>query len=184
MHVLQVGKPLNPNVSTWPPMPEYNYRDGSHELVIAYPNPHKREIEAVGEATAHFAFTVVRDILVFQYRFGAAVPWSDCGYNWHRLPEDERVLPEDPAPDERAVLRVIFIDANTGIIKALRVLTFSHTFTRRLHQAIRAQAARPFPADYAQQAAVLFQNYSTKALRRRALASCTGGDQWDRPAPF
>lgn len=184
MYAIQVGKPLNPNTLSWPSMPEYNFIDGSHELIISYPNPRPQEIEAVWEATAHFAFTVIGDIIVFQFRFGAALPWSDCGYNWHRVPEEARTLPDLPEPGERAMLAVIFIDANTGIVKALRALTFSHTFTKRLHQAIRDQAARPFPDDYALQAEMLFVNYSTKQLRQRALASCTGGAQHDKPAPF
>jgi hypothetical protein len=82
------------------------------------------------------------------------------------------------------MLHVIFIDANTGIVEALRVLTFSHSFTKRLHKAIREQAARPFPDHYDQQAKLLFVNYSTKQLRQRALASCTGGTHHDNPAPF
>jgi hypothetical protein len=184
MYAIQVGKPLNPTINSWPSMPEYNFIDGSHELVISYANPHPKEIEAVWEATAHFAFTIIRDIIVFQFRFGGALPWSDCGYNWHLVPADARTLPDMPAPGERAMLRVIFIDANTGIVKALRALTFSHTFTKRLHKAIREQAERPFPDDYTQQAELLFVNYTTKQLRQRALASCTGGTQHDNPAPF
>lgn len=184
MYAIEVGKPLNPHINSWPPMPEYNFSDGSHELIISYARPRPQEIAAVREARAHFAFTVIRDIIVFQYRFGAAMPWSDCGYSWHRVSEEARTLPDMPAPGERAMLYVIFIDANTGIVKALRALTFSHTFTKRLHKAIQEQAARPFPDDYAQQAEMLFVNYSTKELRQRALASCTGGTQHDNPAPF
>jgi hypothetical protein len=184
MQVITVGKPLNPDVDHWPDMPEYNYLADGHELLISYPNLRQQEIDAVWEATARFAFTVVGDIIVFQYRFGAALPWSDCGYNWHRVPEEERTLPPEPEPEERALLRVILIDANTGIVKALRLMTFSHTFTKRLHQAIREQAARPLPTNYTEHARMLFINYSTKELRRRALASCTGGSQDDRPSPF
>ena len=184
MYAIQVGQPLNPDINSWPPMPEYNFMDGSHELILSFANPRRQEIEAVREATAHFAFTIVGDIIVFQYRFGAALPWSDCGYNWHRVNEEARTLPEMPTAGERALLSVIFIDVNTGIVKALRALTFSHTFTKRLHQAIREQAARPFPDDYDQQAKWLFVNYSTKQLRQRAIASCTGGSQHDNPTPF
>lgn len=184
MYAIQVGQPLNPTIYSWPPMPEYNFLDSGHELILSFPRPRPQEITAVWEATAHFAFTVVGDIIVFQYRFGGALPWSDCGYNWHRVSEDIRTLPDMPAPGERAMLRVILIDANTGIVKALRALTFSHTFIKRLHQAIREQAARPLPDDYEQQAERLFVNYSTKMLRQRAIASCTGGSQHDNPAPF
>lgn len=184
MYAIQVGKPLNPNINSWPTMPEYNFIDGSHELIISYANPHKREIEAVWEATAHFAFTVIGDIIVFQYCFGAAMPWSDCGYNWHRVSEEARTLPDMPVTGERAMLRIIFINATNGIVVALRALTFSHTFTKKLHKAIREQAERPFPDDYNQQAEKLFVNYTTKQLRQRALASCTGGTQHDNPAPF
>ena len=68
MYAIQVGKPINPNSSSWPPMPEYNFIEGSHELIISYPNPHPQEIAAVWEAAAHFAFTVIRDIIVQLHR--------------------------------------------------------------------------------------------------------------------
>lgn len=44
--------------------------------------------------------------------------------------------------------------AATGIVQALRVVTFSPAFTAALHLAIRAQAARPWPGDAAYDAQV------------------------------
>jgi hypothetical protein len=127
MYAIQVGKPLNPHINSWPPMPEYNFINGSHELIISYANPHPQEIAAVEEGMAQFAFTVIRDIIVFQYRFGAAMPCSDCGYNWHRVSAEARTLPDMPGPGERAMLHVIFIEISeardAGVVRLITVGT-------------------------------------------------------------
>ena len=184
MRTLTVGHLLEPGVTRFDEMPEYNYRSGVHRLIIAMRNLTAKEIEAVKSATVKLAFTVIGDVIVFQYRFGTVLPWSDATYTWHKVSAAEQIRPRALTGEQRMMLEIILVEATTGIIQALRVVTMSPTMSRRLHEAINRQADAPFPTDYDAQLQRLFANYTSAQLRDRALASCTGGDTTDRPSPY
>ena len=77
------------------------------------------------------------------------------------------------------MLSVILVDARNGIVKALRTLTFSPVFTRSLHDAIRAQAARPWPGreEYDHQIARTYAGHSSREIAQRlARVRCVGGE--------
>jgi len=77
-----------------------------------------------------------------------------------------------------APLQVVLVDAHTELVRALRVVTFSPTFTRALHGAIREQAASPWPGRDAHDAARRDQywHYATSGdLLKRAVAHKVGG---------
>lgn len=184
MHTIKVGELFDPALRVWPEAPEYNFRSGVHRLIIALRRPRADEVEAVRVGAAKFAFAVIGPVLVFQFRFGTALPWSDALYTWHKLPAGERVEPAALSGEQRVPLEVFLVDAATGVVRAIRVVTLSPTFSRRLHEAIRQQAAAPFPANYDELAQRVLDTYTSKQLRDRALASCAGGDEIDRPAEY
>jgi hypothetical protein len=185
MRTIEVGKLFDPRLTRWDDgVSEYNYRGGYHRLIIPLARPTPDEIEAVRFGAAKFAFTTIGPVIVFQFRFGTAISWSDALYTWHKVPVEERVEPVTLTGEQRVPLEVFLLDAATGIVRAIRVLTLSPTFSRRLHEAIRRQAAEPFPDNYDELAAHVLTNYTSRQLRDRALASCTGGDGVDRPSPY
>jgi hypothetical protein len=184
MRTLKVGELLEPGVTEFKEMPEYNYRSGSHRLIIAMKNIRRVELLAVKSVPARFAFTVIGDVLVFQYRFGTTLPWSDAAYTWHKVPAAEQVRPPKLTGKQRILLEIVLVEAKLGIIEALRAVSLSPTFSQRLHKAINAQADAPMPADYDAQVQHIFDTFTSAQLRDRAIASCTGGDDIDRDAPY
>jgi hypothetical protein len=103
---------------------------------------------------------------------------SDAPYSWHLVPETEQALPDAEGPETRALLQVVLPDAQTGLVRVLRAVTFSPSFTRALHDAIRAQAFSPWPGRAVYYAALrdLYRRYATTGcLLRRAVARTVGG---------
>jgi hypothetical protein len=62
-----------------------------------------------------------------------------------KVPEPERTLPEATQGDDRAVLQVVLVDAEKGIVRGVRSLTLSPEFTRALQGAIRPRRRQPGP---------------------------------------
>lgn len=145
MIALTVGKLFAPGVTRWAEGPEYNYLPGGHFLRLSFAEPSPQEISGVAKGACDFALHVDGRLIVLFYRFGEdgdAIPWSDAPYDWHLVPEGD--LPSaDLAAASRAALTVALVDATTGVLEALRIVTLSHDFTIALHGAIRAQAALP-----------------------------------------
>lgn len=144
-HKISVGELLVSGKTSWPQTCEYNYYHNGHELRLFYATPTEKEVEGVKKGECEFAFLADGPVIFVMYRFGQA-PWSDTPYSWHLVPDDMKpAMPTSPQTAEtRAILSVILVDALTGIVKALRAVTFSPHFTHLLHAAIAAQASTPW----------------------------------------
>lgn len=182
MHLYQVGKLYHPGRRQWPERIVYEFRGGGHELLLFLASPSSREIEAVRSGETEFGIILDPPVIVVLSRFslqGKPVSTSDSPYSWWLSAEEERALPNpEPTEAERIVLSVTLIDAATGIIKVLRALTLSPEFSRLLHQAIRDQAATPYPGNAVYAAALdrLYRRYgSPESMLAKSLVRCKGG---------
>jgi hypothetical protein len=175
----QVGTLYHPDRTRWPENAEYNYRSNTHEIRLFFPRPKPIEVQQVKQGEASFALVVEEPIIFLVWKFGS-LPWSDGSYAWHRVPEDERTLPKDPrlmTPQERQVVTTFMVNADNGILLAIRQVSFSHDFTQALHQAIREQAARPFDqVIFDRKLRMLYSQHDSRGLLHLAIARCKGGD--------
>jgi hypothetical protein len=160
------SRPVVPKASRWPHASEYNYRAGKHELLLFIPDVTEREIEDVRHGPADLGLLVDGDIIFFLYRFRESIPWSEATCSWHLIRENHKIIPKPETNTIRALLPVVLIDANTGIIQVLRSLWLSTEFTRSLHGALRDQAARPWPGaeSYELQLQASYGKYRNAAL--------------------
>ncbi|WP_061232523.1 hypothetical protein [Leptospira noguchii] len=164
MYVYKVGGQYS-NRTKWEEGGHYFYRQGQHELLLFYKDPTEREINAVRKGEAKFAFLEFKSIILFSYSFDPAIPLSDSAYSIHRLSDSEKVLPPKRQKGESTLLHVILVDADTGIIKALRQRSFSEEFANRLEDAIIRQYDNGFNQTwYDQNLKELFAKYTTVDL--------------------
>lgn len=175
-HLYEVGKPYSPNRTKWPENVEYNFRSGAHELRLFYPSPTVREIADVKTGQVRLALYPYLDVIFFCFKFSDQ-PWSDSPYNINLAPSNERQLPEDAdTAEQRRLLTTFLIDANTGILRVIRVVSMSPQFTRALHAAIWKQSEQALPADYDVQIQRVYgSNTSSQIANKLAIATCRGG---------
>lgn len=178
LHLYKVGELYHPDRNQWPEGAQYNYRSGQHELLIFMNRPTGREINSVKNGAAEFALFVESSLILFCYRFLPELPWSDAPFSIRMVPDSERTIPEIPEPfEERHLLHVVLINAATGVISALRSLTFSPEFTAELHMAIRRQAELEYSQSQFDSAlARVYNRYPrTEDLIPHTAARCDGG---------
>lgn len=170
MHAYTVGELYNPSRTRWPEVAQYNYRGGEHELILFFNQPSPAEIRDVQKGEAEFRLFVQHDQIILVWRFGR-IPWSDAPYTIHRVPESERVLPQPPRDIQnlRVFLHIVLVDADSGVIRALRAITLSSEFTAALHAAILDQAALPWDAvGYDLRLRTIQDRYTSADLAQRA----------------
>jgi hypothetical protein len=182
LHEYRVGQLYRPTRTRWDEGVDYNYRSGSHELRMFLGGPTQREIRDITQGPCEFALLPYKDVLFFLYRFGTALPWSDATYSFHLV---RRSLPDEAIPPGPAqmqephdLLTVILVDATTGVIKGLRVATFSPAFTAALRSSIQRQVESPWPGDkeYDRQLAEAYAKYpSSQAMLKDAISRTVGG---------
>lgn len=179
MQIVALGKPLFAGRDELPEAIEYNYQAGDQTLLIAMKNLHPNEIRAVREEPAEFGLYCEDGIIFLLYRFGEILPWSDSAFSWWNVAEEDRRIPEprkDPA--ERILLKIILVEAATGIVKAIRVTTFSPEFTERLHRAIRAQAAGAELSreEFVARSLAIYEKKTPADFAARSILKTKGGD--------
>lgn len=176
-HLYEVGKLYSPNRTKWDENVEYNYRSGAHELRLFCPSPIAKEIADVQSGQVRLALYPYLDVIFFCFKFGEQ-PWSDSPYNINLVPADERQLPEDAdTAEQRRLLTTFLIDANTGILKVIRVVSMSPQFTRMIHAAIWKQNEQSLPDNYdAQIQRIYAANTSSQIAGRLAIVTCRGGE--------
>jgi hypothetical protein len=151
-HILAVGRPYHPERRSWPEGAAFLYHQG-YELLLRYAGPSPREVDAVSGGPAALAFVQHRSALLFLFRFadpsvqrfephatsanrtGSAIPWSD-------VPMEPHLWTELPPEEDNAPLRIVLLDAETGIVRALRLVLLAPSFTEALRAAaLQARAA-------------------------------------------
>ena len=174
---LEIGQPYVPGCHTWPEGADYNFRSGGHELRIFLANVTSQEIATIHTAPVEFGLLVDRSGLFLIARFGRRFSF-DCSYSWHRVSPEERTMPppfEEVPPALRSSISVILVEATTGIVAALRVISFSPDFSRGLHRAILEQAqAVPHPIEHERWVGETFR-CTTHQLWERCQVRCQGG---------
>jgi hypothetical protein len=168
MYLYEVGK-LYSSRTKWQELAQYNYRGGEHELILFLAHPSSKEVSDLQNGISEFALYVENDLIILLYRFGQSIDWSDAPFSIHLVPPAEKVLPNLIADEARALLHVLLVDASTGIIKAMRIISLSNVFSVALHQAINDQAKKPFnKSEFDRELAGLYNRYSSAALAAKA----------------
>ena len=179
MHIVAIGKPLFEDRTELPEAIEYNYQAGDHTLLLSMKNLHPKEIEAVREAEAEFGLYCENGIVFLLYRFGDTLPWSDSAFSWWNVAVEVRQIPAPQAnPAERILLKIILVEAATGIVKAIRVTTLSPAFTEKLHDAIREQATgEPFSREeFVGRSLQIYQKFTPAEFAANAVVKTKGGE--------
>ena len=179
MQIVALGKRLFGNRSELPEGIEYNYQAGDHTLLISLKNLRSPEIAAVAAEPAEFGLYCENDIIFLLYRFGDALPWSDAAFSWWNTAEEDRPLaPARENAEGRALLTIILVGAGTGVVKAIRAMTFSPDFTEKLHDAIRKQAASRelTRSEFVARSLAVYQKSTPAELAARALVHTKGGE--------
>ncbi len=176
-YILEVGKPYRPGVPRLAPGINYNFRGGQHELLLILDKLKPSDIEEVRKGPCEFGALVFERIVFFLYRFGSAIEWSDAPYSIWQLPEDERIAPERPSPESRALLTVILVDADHNRIEALRAVTLSPVVTLTLQGAIAVQLAEKISVrDYQAAIDAAYRRWPSTAGMLAEAITCKGGD--------
>ncbi len=179
MQIVAIGKPLFEGRNELPETVEYNYQSGDHTLLLSMKNLHPKEIEAVRASEAEFGLYCENSIVFLLYRFGEALPWSDSAFSWWNVSEEDRRIPAPPEnPAERILLKIILVEAVTGVVKAIRVTTLSPSFSEKLHEAIRRQATGEelSRAEFVKRSLSVYENKTPSALAAEAVVKTKGGE--------
>ncbi len=142
---LSVGELLREGITKYPEAQYYQYDASGHTIWLFLNKLKDKEVEAFHKNKVEVAFVVIKQVIFLLLKIEGFIDWSDFPYSYHLVSEELRKLPEDNYKvGTGAPLLLVLVEANTGVVKGLRVLGLSSKFTNALHQAIQEQAKEPF----------------------------------------
>lgn len=174
MHKYEVGQPYNPGHTSWPEQPELRITAHGIELLLFYKTPTAKEIRDVRSAPATFAWVPGDRVALLCYRFGPG-QWSDAPFEAHRQNDGDRGWLGTFDPASHRLVTVMLVDAATGVIKAIRVVTWTPEFAAAVRDSLVHQLAASYDETAAgrELASVYTQNTSNQLATQEAVATCT-----------
>lgn len=181
MYAYKVGAPYSTTRSRWPETPILQLVDGGHALTLFLETPTRDERQAVRNGVAEFAWIDAGLAGLLAYRFAPGLPWSDCPYTPHREEPGATAHVPAAAEGEHLLVQVAMVDAATGIVAALRQVTWPAAFVNVVGDSVRRMAGEPYNGlEFELAVARLYGQYpgpegTARLVADRAVATCVGG---------
>jgi hypothetical protein len=141
MHmIVEVGAQLDPDVS-WPEGAALSMFVGEPvQLMIFLSHPHELEAQAVSQPPTQFAWVDSEHVGVLAYRLGPILSWSEAPYTPHWFGPEEGL----PGIDLDASVRIVLVDRDTNIVKALHRVQWPQDFAAAVRASVTRMRETPF----------------------------------------
>lgn len=132
-------------------------------LIYRYTRPSEEEVQAFSKGAFEMAVTEMRDTLFVLSRFGG-LRWADTPYSTH-LSQSVKNLPDLPEDSKGYSLDAFFVDAQSNVLKAHRLVRLTPDFYQKFRAMLMKDMEKPFEVSAYQQAVEqVFSTYSTADL--------------------
>jgi len=140
--LFQVGSPLPGWSGPRQERGHFNIDANGPRLDLCFRNPTNREVRGLRTGKARFGIVPAgKHTAFFLYDIESATEgWADASYSVGLLTPEEREM-HPRTLTEGWLLNMLMVDADTGIIRALRQITFTPEFSNKLDGVISAQLA-------------------------------------------
>ena len=178
--VLALDQPFMEGIASWPDGRfEYRYFGGHHLLQLCLGKLSERDIAAFVRGQVHVGFYLRQAVLFILFKIENLMDWSDQAFTFHLVaPEDRELLPHTPGTHQG--LSLVLVEAESGLVKGMRLVTYSKHASALLHRVLQQQLETPFDADrHAALVAEVYRQYPHSRLLAKAavLIEKAGGQQ-------
>ena len=177
---LTPGQPYWEGIASWPDGRfEYRYFGRHHLLQLCLAKLSERDIAAFSEGQVHVGFYVRQAVLFILFKIENLMDWSDQTFALHLVaPEDRELLPHLPSAYQ--ALSLVLVEGESGLVKDMRLVTYSKHASALLHRILQQQLESPFDTDrHAALVAEVYRQYPHSRLLAKAsvLIEKAGGRQ-------
>ena len=177
---LAIGQPFVDSVSSWPDG-RFEFRlFGGHQLLqLCLGNLKERDIEAFQRGHVHLGLCQLQQTLFVLFRVEDLMEWSDQAVHIQLVDDaEDRELPPH-IPGAHQVLTMVLVEAETGLIRGMRVVTWSKHASAVLHRILDEQLTAKFDSkEHARRVTEIYRHYrNSKQLVRAALLTERAGSQ-------
>lgn len=175
-YVTEVGKLFIPDKTRYTEGVYFEYAESGPYLIFALSNPTKDEIQAAKTGRVELALYEDPPLVFVLHRIRGLEQWSDSPFSI-RLYQGRTLDWSEPIQEGQGLaLTIALVDANTGILLALRMVGTSTEFARELRAAMLRQLEGSFSVEaYHRKIDEVYRKYSSEDLLAMAVAKHTAG---------
>lgn len=142
LYEYEVGKLYNPRVTCWPETSQLRLSPKGISLAVFWAGLSEGEVTETRKGAVRFAWVngAGRRVGLLCFKFGA-LPWEDTAYEAHREPE--RGWLDTAVAGKYQLLQVHLVDADTGILRAGKVVTWPPQFAECVWSSVAEQLSVP-----------------------------------------
>ena len=157
---LEVGKLFKSDVTKYQEGIKFDINDDGCDLYIFFNNPTQDEIDHIKKGNFKAGYYAQYNVIFMLFKFGN-LSWMDAPYSVHL----SKNLTEFQLLDggQGLALHIYFIDAGTGILKVMRLLSFKTRFSIQLIEEVQKQKELPFE-NYDKNLMYIMNKYTTRDL--------------------
>lgn len=170
MKKIEVGKLFDEDVTRYREGCKFDITDSGAELYLYFNNVEKNEINDCKEGDLLFNFVKLDNIIFFIAKIGN-MQTLDCPFSIHL---SKNLTHIDYVKEGKGLaLTIYLIEANTGILKSIRLIGLNSKFSYNLVDTIKEQGNEKFDiSEYDYNLSEIYQKYSTKDLERMSRYYC------------
>ena len=143
---LTPGQPFIDGVDFWEERFEYKVFNGTHMLQMCACKLTTEAMAAFHRGQVHLGLYLQDGVIFVLFKIDGLYGWSDQAFSMRLVNEAERDVGPHAA-GEYQLLNLVLVEAETGLVAGLRVVTWSSHASSVLHRALLAQMAGPFDQD-------------------------------------
>lgn len=121
---------------------EFRYFNGNYMFQYCAASPSLQDIEKFKQGRVWLGHHFEEGIIFFLIRIDGFLGWSDQAFSINLVPLGNRTLPD--GTEGYTLLNLVLVDADTGIVRAIRSVTMSPALSLRLRSEMLQQRCIPF----------------------------------------
>jgi hypothetical protein len=147
---------------------------GILELRLFYKNLQKHEIEVVKRGQVTFGYAYLNRTPFFLYTFDSGILYGDIPFNYHLTKEDDHAPVPNIRHEMHGAMYVLLVNADTGILEALRIVMLSDSFAEKIYTELNEQRKETFDSIiHNARIAQVYQEFPTiEQLFKASSATC------------
>jgi hypothetical protein len=158
--ILEVGKQFKEGVTRYQEGCKVDITAAGIDFMVYYSAPTQEEIKDIKKGPFKFGFYDEKNVILMLFRFGNQA-WMNSPYSVH-LSKNLTELKE-PTEGIGYALNVYLIDADTGILKSMRLIGLNTKISKMLYKAIAEQKQQDY-AGFETNLNNIYAKYPTKVL--------------------
>ena len=173
MHVTEVGKLFIPGRTRYNEGAYFEYSEAGPFLIFAFSWPTKEDIEAARKGRVELALYEAPPVIFILHKIRGLEQWSDSPFSIRLYDGMGKKFDwSEPIEEGQGLgLNIVLVDADTGVLLALRLVGTSTEFARELRAAILRQIEAPFSVTaYDSKINEVYTKYTSQQLLALATA--------------